>query len=142
MNKAKVLELADTIEKHMNQQLGIESALLGERVGFNMNFYIHRAASPLYDRIDECKTVACLAGWVVLMEGHLPENYYYGLKNSTVKKAKKILGLSDDEAVALFHPHHVGLLHIPPAAAIHVLRKFAETGKIDWLAAVDAIREN
>ena len=77
-----------------------------------------------------CHTPACLAGHICA--------YYEAQVNSMIRvKAAKILGLSFDQAQALFQPVHLPEELtwdlITPAHVVKVLDNFIETeGTVDW----------
>jgi len=131
VNAENVLKVADAIENR---------AIPG--VGFNMDWYElndpEKAKS--YDRlnIENCGTVACIAGWTHLL-------FDDDSRKEPFTHAKEVLGLSYDQARQLFyadnHPDKVddgwGSMQAPldditPEAAIRTLRHLAATGEVDW----------
>lgn len=132
MNVEKIEELAQTIE-------------LEDNIVFDMSAGID------YARYD-CGTAACIAGHAVLMahqEGKLPADFAQFLNecqeiretsknlaeeslqvswSSVEMFAQNYLELTVDEADELF----LKFGDISKKAAVLTLRKFAETGEIDW----------
>jgi hypothetical protein len=128
MNKERLLKLADILgqDEHV-QSLGI---------GFDITKYFGTG-----DCEHECGTVACIAGHAYIMqlqedgicneeirramyrdEGHIPE------------KAQEYLGLTDEQSFDLFlgyiSKEHLGGITSRKAAT--VIRRFVETGKVEW----------
>lgn len=139
MNKRNILKVAKAIEDAAKKQEGLR----GE-IGFNMN--VVAAHDGHGDHVDTCGTVACIAGWayairypsvtaarlVKVADGAA----FLGLhmEHRVPSIAARFLGLSDDEALALFAPDSLLISYrdITPAHAVAVLRHLAKTGKVDW----------
>ena len=129
MKKRKIRMLADTIEKHAKKKQGIfNSANNRNRVGFNMsNFFTEKG--NFKDHVDNCNTVACIAGWALLMENINP----YIPNSSIFIEAATILGLNDEIADQLFYPSIDEPYNaITTKRAVRVLRELADTGKVNW----------
>lgn len=115
--------LADQIEA---------AALVSEKIGFNMGVYKGRAMKSMPDQTGHhCRTVACIAGWAVLMENsgrRIGEDYPFHAK------ARELLGLSFETASRLFTPHDLGSDwdSITQKRAVAVIRHLAKTGKVCW----------
>jgi hypothetical protein len=106
-------------------------------IGFDITTYFGTG-----DRAHECGTVACIAGHAYLMK--LKEE---GVHSKMLKvqaaadecfipeKAQKYLGLTDEQGFDLFlgfiHKYH--LAGITPKKAATVIRRFVETGKVEWM---------
>lgn len=80
----------------------------------------------------DCGTIACLAGWTVMLFGSVA-----GLKalaGHLSVYAAQLLGLSDREEIRLFLPATKGVAwrDITPADAADTVRRFATTGQVDW----------
>ena len=131
MNKEKILRLADVVEELEHAANGTDSGK------FDMSRYAFFCGAP-----------ACVAGWAVAIEvadfnvptaAKLNVRRLYpgdGIVSSTSihRKAGEILELSPGEAARLFRSSEPtsNLYDITPLEAAWVLRKFAETGEIDW----------
>lgn len=79
---------------------------------------------------NECGTAACIAGWAILQFGDDDRKSHRSV-------AGGLLGLSDEQAIALFDPEgndgtEAALNHFTRARAVAVLDHYLETGKIDW----------
>lgn len=126
MNKERIIQLAEAIEQG--------TLLAGpERLGFNMNYF----STPMswfnqdFARRD-CGTVACIAGHAAAISSGSVTSF---------SEAAEWLGLPYDEtAVELFFPGDSSGINVPswskitPAHAGAVLRRLAETGRVDWTA--------
>jgi hypothetical protein len=125
MNKERILLLANVIEnatppaKHPNLTFEMSSFWWGpEDEGF----------SPAEEGYHTCGTTACIAGWAVALfteeeasEANIP------------MMAQDVLELTYQQADSLFIPELSRRYEdITPAIAAQVLRRFAETGLIDW----------
>ncbi len=81
-----------------------------------------------------CGTSGCIAGYAIAK--YLPEIWAGEHANS--RHAEKLLGLTTDEATALFFPDFrnlpggIDLDEITPAMAADTLTRFALTGKVVW----------
>lgn len=129
MNKQKLLELADHIEKmpHFPYRYqdpdhddAMEKFLDGDdQHYFNMLTYIETNSV--------CGTVCCVAGETVRLWGH-PQ-----WAGTIVRQAADILDLDMDRAMSLFHPpERLEWGSLTPAQAAHVIRQLAETGMVAW----------
>lgn len=119
MNKDKILELADFIDK-------LEHVPWIADNGFNMGGYCH-----------PCGTPSCIAGWAsYIFTGKA------SLGNSN-RVASEILDLPYEKAVDLFLPEEevlgdggyktLEIIDPTPQQAATVLRHLVKTGKVDWL---------
>ncbi len=125
----RLLAVADAIER---------TALVNRDIGFNMETYHGLAGEEeLIDKTENaCGTVACIAGWTMLMENdwsgsHAENDEGYNFHDN----AKELLGLSDEEAARLFLANgarRIMLEDITPQHAVSVIRHLAKTGKVDW----------
>lgn len=132
MNVENILRIADAIER----QSKFDKSLLG----FNMSSFVADFVEDDPDYIDvsrhECETVACIAGWAVLVGE--PAINAEKLKrmnvNEVVERAQKWLGLGEFEVRFLFYAHNAGcaLHQIDAEWAVRVLRKLAASGEVDW----------
>jgi len=116
MNKERILQLADVIEKKPHRRRFNRSSPNKKLTGFNMSEW-------------HCGTVGCIAGWTQHLFGTGTPNYDSGIE------AAKLLGLHDRAATDLFIPGKAifcTLDEVKPRQAAAVLRHLAETGKVDW----------
>lgn len=114
MNKEYILELADFLE----------TIQPGAEIGFNMRWFVSKNSDDYSGY--KCGTVACIAGWIALRDGHeyTPGGYIiYGAEK---------LGIAAYQAVSLFAPSVIWDNAITPQQAAIVLRHFANTGEVDW----------
>lgn len=124
MNKERILELANVIERHSIPGLG-----------FNMSVYGCTGMQDLSGH--GCGTVGCIAGHAVAhfeLDGDpspLPD--LVGVS----RRAAEILGLDFTTREDLFCPEGYSEAPemYPPAKAVAVLRHLAETGEVDWAIA-------
>jgi hypothetical protein len=117
-------------------------------IGFNLSTYYDNnkySIFPIEDRTKhKCGTVACIAGWTVILykkdgdlrkrplrDSEVYKRYHVGAGN-IMGDAMDIMGISFKEAEALFEPDSVDKTRVTPKDAAKVLRHFAKTGKIDW----------
>lgn len=124
--KSKLHYVADMIEAQ---------ALVEKGIGFNM--YDYRSDSEDGKQTDKfghsCGTVACIAGWTMLLE----KGADYG-KNKALDfhaQATRLLNLTRDESDELFtmdNSYGGTLYDVTPARAVAVIRHFADTGAVDW----------
>lgn len=113
MNKERILELADVIEKQPHTTRHSEG-------GFNMSCYTH-----------ECGTPSCIAGWATS---------HWGIdapSSGMADAAAELLGISKEAADDLFlmpafSMHEMN--RIKPSQAARTLRHLAENGEVDWSA--------
>ncbi len=139
--EARLMAVADAIEKH---------ALVKDGIGFNM--LVWRATIPdardlarnhvdfthaeelAIDRTGhQCGTVACIAGWVDIMEDGVED----GARSRPMWRARDILGLSENTARALFMGNSASgrsLMEFTDKQAVAVLRNLAKTGKVEWFS--------
>ncbi|PCJ68234.1 MAG: hypothetical protein COA62_15840 [Rhodobiaceae bacterium] len=135
MNKARILKLADVIERREIK-----------RLGFNMrNWFADRVAN--WDHGGNCGTVACIAGHAVVLfadDGKVNKTRtrkrrcisafepQYSFGDTVEADAQAILGLTKRQAHALFVPHDVILPNVTTEQAVEVLRTLANTGRVSW----------
>jgi len=120
MNKEKLLELADILERHEGKLPTDES------ITFKMSqFYGHR---------EPCGTVACLAGFTVLLWGGASVEACKEDQLLIPQVAAEILDLKISDRRALFAEHMpFGFTEpISHEFAAKVIRNFVETGVVDW----------
>jgi hypothetical protein len=125
MNKKRILEVADAIERHAIKDLG-----------FNMSTYmqtpLQRWAMP--DRSGhDCGTVGCIAGWTLALTNGVA-TVKEMLGGRIHAKAAEALGLDRLTALELFLAPGMGCHYgqVTPEEAVRVLRHLAETGVVDW----------
>ena len=111
MNKERILELADLIEKQPHTEIDADS-------GFNMLDFNHL-----------CGTPSCIAGWAVFQSNG-------NLEYVNSEEARIALGLNRLQCEDLFFAwsSNLSLEDITPAHAAFTLRHLAETGVVDWSA--------
>ncbi len=120
MNKDRILELADRIEKmplladvRRSNDSGIE---VSAPEIFDMEHWRSRT---------DCGSIACVGGWATIMFGN-PDKYYSDVASG------ELLGLDWSDAQMLFYPTQSTWYRIAPARAAAVLRNLAATGLVDW----------
>lgn len=82
----------------------------------------------------DCGTCACIGGWAETL--FMPEDFNVSTDGSYINVAQ-LLGLSDDTAYNLCHPHDVSWSAVTKDVAVSVLRNLAETGQVDYQKALD-----
>ncbi|MCK9361772.1 hypothetical protein M0Q28_06150 [Patescibacteria group bacterium] len=119
MNKERIEQLAVAIETHSIDGLG-----------FNMGFFRFTGGAADASGHD-CGTVACIAGTAVAL----------GKLSGTFGAAAEWLDIPYDKVgQELFYPGDASGIRvrdwalITPAHAAAVLRRLAETGRVDWTA--------
>lgn len=134
MNKQRVLELADTLEHHAKEQKGLRG------VGFNMRTWASKTRGHIRDRVDDCGTVACLAGWAYMLRfqtvtaRRLLAVTDIGKDWRIPTCAADYLGLDTPQTELLFRPN-ISVCdwdQITADQAVKVLRHLAKTGEVDW----------
>lgn len=121
MNKERLLELADIVEKQVHV-----SNYIGSPSGFNMCTIFH-----------ECGTPSCIAGFAIAMrqcaEQHIDktdvENQY--IRSHGYDYAAQYLDISHN-IYELFEPDYYPWNSITPAHAAHTIRHLANTGEVNW----------
>jgi hypothetical protein len=77
-----------------------------------------------------CGTACCIAGWTNILigdNGNSPKDVH------ELFSAERKLGLSRDQALALFSPAlNIPYSKVTPQQAAEVLVRLADTGKVDW----------
>lgn len=124
MNKKRILQLADHLETER------------VREHFDMSHFFHKPDSNLgampanKEDFFSCGAAACIAGWAVAL--FTKDNLFvYGASLS--RNAEKLLKLSPLQAQNLFIPDvHTAYHNITPDQAAEVLRRFANTNRIEW----------
>lgn len=129
MNVKKISAVADAIEKHEIENLG-----------FNMNYEFREIRPGEFHVHDfsghNCNTVACIAGWTVVLQCGADRIYD---DMPIMQLAKDILDLDYLESNTLFMPGIIDGINYYEASqkdAVKVLRHLAKTGKVDWTTAV------
>lgn len=140
MNKQNILRVAKTIEDHARAKEGLRG------VGFNMDNWCRSRALWLRDHIDDCSTVACIAGWAyldrfpsvsakkLLKIAQKDDERNIGFLEMRIPGvAAKHFGLDKETAADLFgwnfdFDHH----GVTALRAVAVLRHLATTGKVNW----------
>lgn len=121
MNVENILKVADAIEQHSISELG-----------FNMAITIKEGTS-LVDRTGyNCNTVACIAGWAVVIDRGLKEALVVARNMETCDTALEILDISEEDGDDLFTPPGYGKGEHTPVQAVRTLRHLAATGEVDW----------
>lgn len=93
MNKQRLAELADVIEKAPDKWFDMDRWIQTEEFGA----YNFPRGAPIEFK---CGTVACIAGWAVIhFDKKLPE------EKSIADRAQDILGLGNNETRSLFMGH-------------------------------------
>jgi len=124
LNIERILELADHIEKV-------------EAKRFNMARWIGTLGDTtphlptLVEVRHDCNTVACIGGWTDLLFAKSQSQPWVNLPGNS---AEMLLGLTEDEANALFCPPNYSRSNNPytQAEAVWTLRNLAETGEVKW----------
>ena len=133
MNKAKVLKLAKTLAECEKLKKGITRKGIKNPVGFNMAVYHGKTYLEMPDHVNNCKTVACLAGWTLVMENRPFKKNINNMAALIHDEAAEILGLDEDQADELFTPNtEMRYEEITPKIAIKTLRNLAKTGEVVW----------
>lgn len=112
MNKARLLKLADHVEKleHSNAPTLSEK----DNCHFTLERYQYRCGAP-----------ACIAG-------HAKELWGSKEIESSFKVASRVLSLNWDQARMLFVPAGFFYQDITPQMAAKVIRHFVKTGEVDY----------
>lgn len=110
MNKDRILALADLIEKqpHTSEY---------DPAGFTMDNWVH-----------SCGTPACIAGWAAWQASGEQKTINPEVVEDS---AAAFLGISYSDGRRLFTPR-AEWKAITPAIAASTLRRFAETGEVEW----------
>jgi hypothetical protein len=114
-------------------------ALRGEglpNIRFNMDYVFSRFH-------DGCDTSACIAGYIAAFNdkehGTNVAAWYDNMPlSTTIREVGEMAGMTNDEARRLFYPEELTgyLEYVAADDAADVLERYAETGVIDWSAAV------
>lgn len=121
MNRENITKVRDVI-----------AALPAER--FDMSDWLNDYPNETFGRaLKDCGTAACIGGWAV---GVLkPRTRASSWEIPSI--ARRILGLSLDQADKLFQPVPCDDRHLlTPAQAVRVLDILLETGEVDWERAI------
>lgn len=86
----------------------------------------------------KCHTAACIAGHACMLSDEAIDFTeqqwgWYAME----EQAAKWLGISTEDAQALFVPVHKELANITRKEAIRTLRNYMETGVVDWITQRD-----
>ena len=127
VHKARILQLADHLERL-------------EPAQFNMCRWLATNDSGAHNFTDDCHTVACIAGHTYLLFAERDAIAYpIDLPGDVGEHAKRLLGLTDEQADALFTPElgvdidpSVSYESISADCAAYTLRHLAETERVDW----------
>lgn len=141
MNKERLLELADVIEKGHHKFNGINAILdmrdwLSALFKHELNHLTNFRKDLKAPNVNECNTVACMAGWACLLFDY--ENASKSLDPKTPaylnydvqEVAAKLLELEPNQVISLFTSHAHDTVTGPQAAA--VIRNFVKTGRVSW----------
>jgi hypothetical protein len=137
VHKRRLLKLAQALEspaaeRHFDMANWFEHTGLHSLPG-NM---------PVGKAIQDCGTVACIAGWAVAV--HEPKLKLCDAPVGAVfERAKKLLGLDELVAKYLFLPasaphvdeNFLNVYGANPKQAARVVRHLVETGEVDWRVA-------
>ena len=134
MNKDRILELADRIERfdtdNKRPGLGFDMRnVITTRYAPTVKF--EDAPSPLPGNLpdDWCGAVGCIAGWALVLWGTWPT------PGNQMSTASEILGLEREQARRLFDPAYyrsVSMRELTREDAVATLRRLAETGDVVW----------
>lgn len=110
----------------------------GQRAGFFMGSWVCTLPPE-----HECGTAACMAGHAALLAD--PVRFWHFVAHQREKQllrdvatiAQRWLGISGDEAYGLFHAsdENGAVYHferVTAAEAVETLRRFRDTGRVDW----------
>ena len=123
MNKTFVRRVATAL---LNAELATRKR--GTKIGYNQAAFGVRGYCFPDQTGHDCGTTACIAGWAVALDGLNPLKVY-----NVAKRARKLLGLTDNQAAELFSGSVISKAHGPTSQdAALVLYNLAETGKVDW----------
>jgi hypothetical protein len=137
MNKERVLQVADVVEKGHHKFNGVHAFLFMPSWLVQEKHYATRkdfeeqlpmTREDLGGHGHECNTAACMAGFTCLVLDY--ENTKNGDMYFIEDRARHLLDLTYDEARALFTSHTSEQITGPMAAK--VMRHFAETGIVNW----------
>ncbi len=99
----------------------VEGTIIG---GFDMSVYFHDTPD---EATPACQTTCCIAGFIIANTIKRGEHFDNG-DNSYATTAKKLYGLTDNQAFSLFH----GPRRATPAQAARCIRNLIDTGRVDW----------
>jgi hypothetical protein len=92
---------------------------------FNMATWFRKMSRMGRNGPVDCGSVGCIAGWA--------RDIYGSGKGEALKEGQQLLGLTSDQADALFFAHGIARKSlISPHRAAKVLRRLAKTGEVDW----------
>ena len=142
MNEERIRHLADVLERahpsNFRMDMWMEDPV--DHLKSNKEDWIleRMGRYPAREESD-CRTVACLAGWTVLLYGR---PHQVPLRKGHLKRwATDLLGLDAQTAEKLFVPTsgndlldavHVPLRELTISQAVETLRGLAETGQVHW----------
>lgn len=116
MNRENILRVAAEIEHAAKPRSR-------PKLGFNMQAVFMQTSETFPDKTGhDCKTAACIKGWVITLFPKV--------------EANEALGLTERQSKALFLPRSKTGDHwfrdASPAEAVATLRRLARTGKVQW----------
>ena len=129
MNKERLIELADKIEK-LEHYLGVDDDSKINKEQFSMATY--------YGKTEEgCNTPACIAGWAVYLYDKDFDEAVRETGGFLSERAYRLLGVSPKDKEyqdlhKLFHPHNVLWRNITPAQAAEATRAVANGTFTCW----------
>ena len=142
MNTERISQLADDLDKVQAvnpHEFNMSNWGYGMLVNLEPFDHMGDLVVSTDDRIEQCGTAGCIAGWATLLYG---EMYH---SNTPSEFAQGYLGLNDDNAHDLFMPNEheedmdddynagrVIYAQINAGMAAKVLRHLATTGDVDW----------
>lgn len=128
IHKERILQLADHLDSIPDHQFSLEHWLAG--------------TPRIPDDPDDCDTVACIAGYTVLLfaDRRTPDNPI-DITDDIAGTAQRLLGLNDDQAFHLFTPTHgsdpradlqCDPRDVTNQDAAGTLRYLADTERVHW----------
>ena len=146
MNKQRIRHLANVLERAHPSNFRMDMWLTN-RMDVNVSstrLMLDRMGKYPAREESDCRTVACVAGWAVLLYGR-PEHVPLRV-NHLQRWAADLLGLDLQTADELFMPSsgndiraavHVPLRELTVSQAVETLRGLAETGEVHWRCECD-----
>jgi hypothetical protein len=114
-------------------------------LGFNMGAYVYPSSEALPDHSGRnLPWVACVGGHAYILETGCPFEQAYEEDPDEIEEiAKLYLGLSDEQADALFFDLPVGLTlsWIPLDHVVEVLQRLAQTNEVLWFEGESHVAE-
>lgn len=129
MNKERLIELADKIEK-LEHYLRVDEDSRINKEQFSMVTYYGKTA-------EGCNTPACIAGWAVYLYDKDFDEAVRETDGFLSERAYRLLGVSPEDKEyqdlqELFHPSNVLWRMITPAQAAEATRAVANGTFVSW----------